>query len=136
MTGGVVCVLGPVGRNFAAGMSGGIAYVYDPEASLERQCNLESVALEGIAPAGASWGDGPPAQEAPSVHDSGMGHPLRYDAERLRILLERHQLATGSAKAAAPLADWPNALQPFLKVVPHEYRRALDDQTLQAVAAE
>ncbi len=56
MTGGVVCVLGPVGRNFAAGMSGGIAYVYDPEGALERQCNLESVALEGIAPAGALVG--------------------------------------------------------------------------------
>jgi glutamate synthase (NADPH) large chain len=138
MTGGVVCVLGPVGRNFAAGMSGGIAYVYDPEASLERQCNLESVALEGIAPAGASWGDGAPAQDAPSVHDSGMGHPLRYDAERLRILLERHQVATGSAKAAALLADWPNALQHFVKVVPGEYRRALAELEpgLEAVAAE
>ena len=94
------------------------------------------VALEGIAPAGSSWGDGAPSQRAADVHDSGMGHPLRYDAERLRILLERHQLATGSAKAAALLADWPQALQHFVKVVPHEYRRALDDQTLQAVAAE
>ena len=138
MTGGVVCVLGPVGRNFAAGMSGGIAYVYDPEGALERQCNLESVALEGIAPAGASWGDGAPVQNAPSVHDSGMGHPLRYDAERLRILVERHQLATGSAKAAALLADWPNALQHFVKVVPGEYRRALAELEpgLEAVAAE
>ena len=138
MTGGVVSVLGPVGRNFAAGMSGGIAYVYDPEGGLERQCNLESVALEGIAPAGASWGDGAPTQNAPSVHDSGMGHPLRYDAERLRILLERHQLATGSAKAAALLADWPNALQHFVKVVPGEYRRALAELEpgLEAVAAE
>jgi glutamate synthase (NADPH/NADH) large chain len=138
MTGGVVCVLGPVGRNFAAGMSGGIAYVYDPEGALERQCNLESVALEGIAPAGASWGDGAPAPNAPSVHDSGMGHPLRYDAERLRILLERHQLATGSGKAAALLADWPNALQHFVKVAPGEYRRALAELEpgLEAVAAE
>jgi glutamate synthase (NADPH/NADH) large chain len=65
-----------------------------------------------------------------------MGHALRYDAERLRILLERHQLATGSAKAGAVLADWPNALQHFVKVVPHEYRRALDDQNVHAVAAE
>src|SRR4051794_15713884 len=138
MTGGVVCVLGPVGRNFAAGMSGGIAYVYDPEGALEHQCNLESVALEGIAPAGASWGDGAPAPTAPSVHDNAMGHPLRYDAERLRILLERHQLATGSAKGAALLADWPNALQHFVKVVPGEYRRALAELEpgLEAVAAE
>jgi glutamate synthase (NADPH/NADH) large chain len=138
MTGGVVCVLGQVGRNFAAGMSGGIAYVYDPEGTLNHQCNLDNVSLEGIAPAGTSWGDGVPAQRASSVSDSGMGHPLRYDAERLRLLLERHQLATGSAKAAALLADWPNALQHFVKVVPDEYRRALAELEPRhdAVAAE
>jgi glutamate synthase (NADPH/NADH) large chain len=119
-------------------MSGGIAYVYDPEGRLPQQCNLESVTLEGIAPAGSSAGEGAPAQKAQGVHDSGMGHPLRYDAERLRILLERHQLATGSAKAAALLADWPNALQHFVKVVPGEYRRALTElePRADAVAAE
>jgi glutamate synthase (NADPH/NADH) large chain len=138
MTGGVVCVLGSVGRNFGAGMSGGIAYVYDPERTLQNQCNLETVALEGIAPVGSSSGDGVPTQRAPSVHDSGMGHALRYDGERLRILLERHQLATGSAKAAALLADLPNALQHFVKVVPGEYRRALAELEpgADAVAAE
>jgi glutamate synthase (NADPH/NADH) large chain len=138
MTGGVVCVLGPVGRNFAAGMSGGIAYVYDPEGTMAHQCNLESVSLEAIAPAGSSWGEGAPVEAAPSVHDSGMGHPLRYDAERLRILLKRHHSATGSAKAAALFADWANALQHFVKVVPGDYRRALADLEpgLHAVAAE
>ena len=138
MTGGVICVLGQIGRNFAAGMSGGIAYVYDPEGALKHQCNLDSVSLEGIALAGSSWGDGAPAQRASSVSDTGMGHPLRYDAERLRVLLERHQLATGSAKAAALLADWPNALQHFVKVVPSEYRRALAElePSHDAVAAE
>jgi glutamate synthase (NADPH/NADH) large chain len=138
MTGGTVCVLGPVGRNFAAGMSGGIAYVYDPDGRLKQQCNLDSVELEGITPAGTSWGDGAPAQRAASVHDCGMGHAMRYDAERLRILLERHQLATGSRKAAELLADWPNALQHFVKIVPSEYRRALADLELgpAAVAAE
>jgi glutamate synthase (NADPH/NADH) large chain len=67
-----------------------------------------------------------------------MGHAMRYDAERLRILLERHQLATGSSKAAELLADWPNALQHFVKIVPSEYRRALADLELgpAAVAAE
>jgi glutamate synthase (NADPH/NADH) large chain len=119
-------------------MSGGIAYVYDPEDALKHQCNLDSVTLEGIAPTGASWGDGAPAQRASGVSDNGMGHPLRYDAERLRVLLERHQLATGSAKAAALLADWPNALQHFVKVVPGEYRRALAElePSHDAVAAE
>jgi glutamate synthase (NADPH/NADH) large chain len=138
MTGGVVCVLGQVGRNFAAGMSGGIAYVYDPEGALKHQCNLDSVSLEGIAPAGTSWGEGAPAQRASSVSDNGMGHPLRYDAERLCVLLERHQLATGSAKAATLLAGWPNALQHFVKVVPNEYRRALAElePSHDAVAAE
>jgi glutamate synthase (NADPH/NADH) large chain len=96
------------------------------------------VALEGIAPAGSSSGYGAPTQRAPSVHDSGMGHALRYDGERLRILMERHQLATGSAKAAALLADLANALQHFVKVVPSEYRRALTElePRADAVAAE
>jgi len=148
MTGGVVCVLGPVGRNFAAGMSGGIAYVYDPDQTLKHQCNLESVTLESVTPAGSSWGEGTPADHSQSVHDAGMGHPLHHDAERLRILIKRHQSATGSAKAAALLADWPNALRHFIKVVPTEYRRALNElgpepeaeqgleRAVQAVAAE
>ena len=137
MTGGVVCVLGPVGRNFAAGMSGGIAYVYDPDRRLERQCNLGSVTLEGIPPAGSSWGNGAPSALASGVHDPGMGHPLRYDAERLRILLERHEAATRSAKATTLLEDWPNALQYFVKVVPNEYRRALQELDAEVpVAAE
>jgi len=136
MTGGVVMVLGPCGRNFAAGMSGGIAYVYDPDGKLEEQCNRATVAIEPMG--GASWGDGAPSLQAKGVHDSGMGHPLRHDADRARILLERHQLATGSALAAELLADWPNAARRFVKVVPHEFRRALDEidsETAAAVAA-
>ncbi|MDP9423111.1 MAG: glutamate synthase large subunit [Pseudomonadota bacterium] len=125
MTGGVVMVLGPVGRNFAAGMSGGIAYVYDPADELEQQCNRASVGLEPVGT--SSWSDGSPSQRAESVHDNGMGHPLRHDADRIRILLERHQLATGSALAGELLADLPNALCKFVKVVPHEYRRALNE---------
>jgi glutamate synthase (NADPH/NADH) large chain len=127
MTGGVVAVLGPVGRNFAAGMSGGIAYVYDPDGRFEQQCNLASVELERIAPPGNSWGDGQPVQRAISVSDNGMGHLLRHDAERLRILLERHRLATGSARATELLADWPKSLPQFIKVVPNDFRRALSE---------
>nr|WP_199193069.1 glutamate synthase large subunit [Sphingomonas deserti] len=137
MTGGIVVVLGAVGRNFAAGMSGGIAYVYDPDGKLEAQCNRAGIDLEPIAPAGSSYGDGAPRQKGTSVHDNGMGHPLRYDAERLRILLERHHLATGSARARELLEDWANALPHFVKVVPSEYRRALTDMEFEtAVAAE
>jgi glutamate synthase (NADPH/NADH) large chain len=133
MTGGVVMVLGPVGRNFAAGMSGGIAYAYDPEGKFEQQCNRASVDLESVG--GASWGDGAPSRPTESVFDSGMGHPLRHDAERVRILLERHQQATGSALAAELLADWPNRLRRFVKVVPHEYRRALNEIDAETAAA-
>jgi glutamate synthase (NADPH/NADH) large chain len=138
MTGGVVAILGPVGRNFAAGMSGGIAYVWDPDGRLEAQCNRASVELARVQPAGSSYGEGAPRQKAASVHDSGMGNPLRYDAERIRILLERHLIATGSARARALLSDWPNALPHFCKIVPPEYRRALDELEgeTHAVAAE
>jgi len=140
MTGGVVAILGPVGRNFAAGMSGGIAYVYDPEDRLPLQTNLAGIELERIE-LSASFGEGQPRQKATSVHDNGMGHPLRHDADRLRILLERHQLATGSARAAELLAGWPSALLHFVKVVPTEYRRALHELEREAappvtVAAE
>jgi len=96
MTGGLVVVLGPVGRNFAAGMSGGIAYVWDADARLGGQCNLASVALEPVE-----------------------------DAEGLRALIERHRALTGSERAASILADWPAALARFVQVMPTDYRRAL-----------
>jgi glutamate synthase (NADPH) large chain len=138
MTGGVVCVLGDTGRNFAAGMSGGVAYVYDPEGRFGPLCNLSMVDLEPIAaPAQADPEDEPlrPRQRSVSVEDAGMGDPLRFDAERLRILVERHQLFTGSARAAALLADWPRSLAAFVKVTPKDYRRALVEQAREQVAA-
>ncbi|MEA3001970.1 MAG: glutamate synthase large chain [Sphingomonadales bacterium] len=125
MTGGVVLLLGPVGRNFAAGMSGGIAYVWDSGEKLAAQCARAGVEIERIPPPGSSCGDGAPRPQAASVHDNGMGHPLRYDAERLRLLIERHLDATGSARAAELLRDWPNTCAHFVKIVPPEYRRAL-----------
>ncbi len=142
MTGGVVLVLGPTGRNFAAGMSGGIAYVYDEQARFKKLCNLAGVDLEPIAPPEIGLVDGPgrPRQRAVSVDDSGMGDPLRFDAERLRILVERHLLYTGSARARDLLDDWDNALSRFVKVMPRDYRRALRDlqaeQTVARTAAE
>ncbi|MCB2044711.1 MAG: glutamate synthase subunit alpha, partial [Novosphingobium sp.] len=126
MTGGVVCVLGKTGRNFAAGMSGGIAYVYDDDGSFEQLCNLAQVDLERIAPAPHDEeGTGRPHQRPSSVNDYGMGDPLYHDAERLKILVERHKLHTGSARAAELLDDWGNALGKFVKVMPRDYRRAL-----------
>ncbi len=66
-----------------------------------------------------------PRQRAPNVVDNGMGDPLRFDAQRLRILIERHHLFTGSARARALLEDWDNTLRAFVKIVPQDYRRAL-----------
>jgi glutamate synthase (NADPH/NADH) large chain len=127
MTGGVVAVIGEVGRNFAAGMSGGIAYVWDPNGGFKSLCNLASVDLEAVPPTDPAEEDDPdrPLQRAPSVEDAGMGDLLRFDAARLRILLERHLLFTGSARARVLLEDWDNTVASFVKIMPRDYRRAL-----------
>jgi glutamate synthase (NADPH) large chain len=142
MTGGVVVVLGETGRNFAAGMSGGIAYVYDEAGRFSQLCNLSQVELEQVGPSdmGAADTSGRPRQRSVSVDDNGMGDPLRFDAERLRIVVERHLLFTGSRRARALLDDWDQALSRFVKVMPRDYRRALLDlqaeQQAASVAAE
>ncbi|HVM77909.1 MAG TPA: glutamate synthase large subunit [Stellaceae bacterium] len=143
MTGGVVVVLGDTGRNFAAGMSGGIAYVYDPKRRFQRLCNTAMVDLEPVDPADSDAAEDPdrPRQRSLSVEDSGMGDMLRFDAERLRILIERHHLFTGSARARMLLEDWDTALGHFIKVMPKDYRRALlelraERQATKVVAAE
>ncbi len=129
MTGGVVVVLGETGRNFAAGMSGGVAYVYDPDGKFGRLCNIAMVDLERMGQASIDGDDeaGRPKQRAPGAHDAGMGDMLRHDAERLRILIERHLLHTGSARARALLDHWDVALGHFVKVMPQDYRKALAD---------
>jgi len=142
MTGGVVCVLGKTGRNFAAGMSGGVAYVFDEDGQFRDLCNTAQVELGAVDPnPSEDEGTGRPQQRARSVEDAGMGDMLRHDAERLRILVERHKLHTGSARAAELLEDWDNALKRFVKVVPRDYARALrqleaERDEAAAVAAE
>ncbi|AWW73384.1 glutamate synthase large subunit [Erythrobacter sp. KY5] len=127
MTGGVVVVLGKTGRNFAAGMSGGVAYVYDPEGAFSQMVNHAQVDLLPVpAERDAEDGTGRPQQRGSSVHDFGMGDMLRHDAERLRILVERHQLHTGSTVASELLVDWDKALGSFVKVMPRDYKRALE----------
>jgi glutamate synthase (NADPH/NADH) large chain len=126
MTGGVVVVLGETGRNFAAGMSGGVAYVYDPAQKFPLLCNAAMVDLERIDPS-VGGDEGRPSQRSPSVDDSGMGDMLAHDAERLRILIERHLLHTGSRRAAQILETWEASLGQFWKVMPKDYRRALTD---------
>ena len=145
MTGGVVAVLGETGRNFAAGMSGGIAYVYDPHSRFRDRCNMAMVDVEALKPSEAANvavdESLRPRQRSVSVEDSGMGDVLRHDAERLRILVERHQLYTGSARAREILDHWDQALSHFVKVMPKDYRRALiaaaaEREAAKAVAAE
>ncbi len=127
MTGGVVVVLGDTGRNFAAGMSGGVAYVYDPKKSFVSRCNRSMVKLEAVKPAEGGPDAGAPLQRAPSAESSGMGDMLAFDAERLRIIIERHLLHTGSARARELLDNWDVALVDFVKVMPTDYARALAD---------
>lgn len=127
MTGGVVVVLGKAGRNFAAGMSGGVAYVYDPEGQFSALVNHAQVDLLPLSTnPDTEDGTGRPQQRGNSVHDFGMGDMLRHDAERLRILVERHQLHTGSKVASTLLADWDAVLGHFVKVMPRDYKRALE----------
>ena len=136
MTGGVVVVLGDTGRNFAAGMSGGVAYVYDPQRRFATLCNSAMVTLSSVLQESVTEADvGAPRARSISVADSGMGDPLRFDAARLRILIERHHRHTGSARAAALLNNWESALSDFIKVTPNDYRRALTDLAAERAAA-
>jgi len=112
MTGGTVVVLGMTGRNFAAGMSGGIAYVLDEDGAFKDRCNLAQVGLEKVLPA---------SEQAGPFHDD------QADEAQLKDLITRHLEATGSARAKALLADWESSRSKFVKVFPHEYRRALTE---------
>jgi glutamate synthase domain-containing protein 3 len=100
MTGGRVVILGPTGRNFAAGMSGGIAYVWDPESGFEPQCNMEMVELERLESAA--------------------------EIQEVRTLIERHVAYTDSSVGRAVLANWEQAQGQFVKVMPTDYKRVLE----------
>ena len=111
MTGGVVLVLGKTGRNFAAGMSGGVAYVYRPETAISRNAaTWPWSSWKRSRPAIGADDPELPRQRSLSVSDAGMGDLLRFDAERLRILVERHLLHTGSARARQILDNWDASL--------------------------
>jgi glutamate synthase (NADPH/NADH) large chain len=114
MTGGTVVVLGDTGRNFAAGMSGGVAYVLDEDGSFKNRCNLAQVALEKVLP----------------TVKQPKGEPMhrgQSDEEQLKDLVTRHAEFTGSATAKAILANWDVYREKFVKVYPHEYKRALTE---------
>ena len=136
MTGGVVVVLGRTGRNFAAGMSGGVAYVHDAEGRFAQLANTAMVDLLPIADGrDEDEGTGRPQQRAIDVADFGMGDMLRHDADRLRILIERHLLHTGSRRARAILDNWAEELPRFVKVMPRDYARALRQLEAERLAA-
>jgi glutamate synthase (NADPH/NADH) large chain len=133
MTGGVMVCLGPTGRNFAAGMSGGIAYVLDEEGGFSQRCNMAMVELE------------PVVEEADALealdHQGGdletmgrvdVSHDMtRYDAIRLRQLIQNHLHYTASTVAKRILDDWDAYLPKFVKVMPLDYRRALEEMQAQ-----
>ena len=120
MTGGVVVCLGPTGRNFAAGMSGGIAYVLDDHGGFEARCNRESVTLEPVVADTAAVAD-----IAVADMDDLLADMTRADETRLKGLIERHHRHTNSQIAKAILKRWPDYLDKFVKVMPVDYRRAL-----------
>jgi glutamate synthase domain-containing protein 3 len=124
MTGGTVVVLGRTGRNFAAGMSGGIAYVYDADGTFASRCNAAMVALESLR----SEADQAMAEKEQALAGKGcLRHAARADESLLREQIERHLRFTGSTRALALLDDWETARGRFVKVFPHEYRRALTE---------
>jgi glutamate synthase domain-containing protein 3 len=99
MTGGRVVVLGHAGRNFAAGMSGGIAYILDVEGDFKTRCNLGMVDLESLDQAA--------------------------DIQLVRDLIQRHVEMTGSTYAAGILAGWRDVQPRFVKIMPRDYKRVL-----------
>ncbi|MGD1991273.1 MAG: glutamate synthase-related protein, partial [Chromatiales bacterium] len=136
MTGGIVVCLGPTGRNFAAGMSGGIAYVLNGNGDFEERCNMAQVELEPIL----AEDDALEALE----HQGGdletkgrvdVSHDMtRFDAIRLRQLIENHLACTDSDVAREILDNWDQYLPKFVKVMPVEYRRALLEMQAQQEA--
>ncbi|MGN1056274.1 MAG: glutamate synthase-related protein, partial [Comamonas sp.] len=117
MTGGTVVVLGKTGRNFAAGMSGGVAYVYDEDGKFAERCNTASVKLEKVLP----------HEEFVASVPRGIWHNAQSDDQQLRALVEAHSRWTGSKRARDLLDNWGAARAKFVKVFPTEYQRALGE---------
>lgn len=136
MTGGVVVVLGQTGRNFAAGMSGGVAYVLDETGDFVRRANKAMVALETLNDPEETPKPRVPLDEWSNLAHTGLPEDLlRHDALRLQILVARHYLYTGSEPARRVLENWHDLLPKFVKIMPTDYRRALQDMQAKARAA-
>merc|ERR1711862_841052 len=105
MTGGIMVCLGETGRNFAAGMSGGIAYVYDPDNNFPARCNMGLVGLETI--------------DSDSEKEEVFGY------------IQEHVAATGSRVGADMLENWDSRCKDFVKVYPHDYKRVVEEELVQ-----
>ena len=114
MTGGTVVVLGKTGRNFAAGMSGGVAYVYDEDGQFASRCNTTMVSLDRVV-----------LTSEQHLHDSSDWHGEDSDEQHLLRLLQEHNRWTGSKRARELLDAWPVSRLKFVKVFPNEYKKAL-----------
>ncbi|MEN8167846.1 MAG: glutamate synthase-related protein, partial [Pseudomonadota bacterium] len=136
MTGGVVVCLGGTGRNFAAGMSGGVAYVLDEEGNFEGRCNLAQVELEPITAEDEALEE--IDHQGGDLESHGrvdVSHDMtRFDAIRLKQLIEKHLHYTNSEVAKRILDNWGSYLPRFVKVMPVEYRRALQEMQAQKMA--
>ena len=122
MTGGTAVVLGRTGRNFAAGMSGGVAFVFDEDGQFAGRCNTAMVSLDKVLPRDEQTG--------PAI---GMHRELTDEA-LLRKLIEDHHRWTGSLRARELLDHWAESRGRFVKVFPHEYKRALAERAAKAEA--
>ena len=126
MTGGCVVVIGKSGRNFGAGMSGGIAYVIDEDGDFEQRVNHQMVELERVGRDLDSQFNG---SDDPTLEEL-LADPLTNDMWRLKILIARHERLTNSSRAKEILDNFADHLPRFYKVVPIEYRQALERRTL------
>jgi glutamate synthase (NADPH/NADH) large chain len=147
MTAGTVVVLGETGRNFAAGMSGGVAYVWDPQAKFVHNCNLAMVDLGKVLPADKQVYQ-QADEQADDVKDYQLDHPSMVshnhmpsllhsildrsgvrlalaDEVILRELISRHAEYTGSVRAKKIIETWPISREQFVKVFPKDYQQAL-----------
>jgi glutamate synthase (NADPH/NADH) large chain len=123
MTGGTVVVLGETGRNFAAGMSGGVAYLWDPEGTFAERCNMSMVALEPVLSTAAQSKE----QGIDIWHSMTRGGERETDEMILKRLVENHFRYTGSFRARDLVSNWDGARGKFIKVMPVDYKRALGE---------
>ena len=119
MTGGSVVILGNTGRNFAAGMSGGIAYIFDNDNSFRNNCNMGMVSLEKILV----------NQENQKISEKQLKYEmLDFDEQRLKILISKHVKKTNSSIGKLIINNWSSSLEKFIKVVPNDFKKVLKDQ--------